>query len=112
MATFIFLHGSFHAAWNWHKVSLLAVRGQRPVASDLPGHGRDPAPREEVTLKSCVASVLEDTPCGRVFSRASGHSPFRSQPAALADVLVTSAATFDEWPRVRHLSPTPAEASS
>ena len=43
--------------------------------------------------------MLSDTPCDRVFSLASGHSPFFSQPDALADVLVESALTFDRLRR-------------
>ncbi len=60
MTTFLFLHGSFHAAWNWHKViPLLASRGHAAVALDLPGHGRDRVPAARVTLASCVARVLD-----------------------------------------------------
>ncbi len=59
MATFIFLHGSFHAGWNWHKVlPLLAGAGHRGLAPDLPGHGRDRTPVRKVTLKRNVDAVL------------------------------------------------------
>lgn len=58
--TFVLLHGSFHAAWNWHRVvPRLEARGHTGVALDLPGHGRDPTPAPRVTLASCVARVLE-----------------------------------------------------
>ncbi len=58
MATFIFLHGSFHAAWNWHKViPLLEQAGHWGVALDLPGHGRDDTPPHQVTLDRCVDAV-------------------------------------------------------
>ena len=60
MATFIFLHGSFHAAWNWHKViPLLERAGHRTVALDLPGHGRDRTPASKVSLSCCVDAVLD-----------------------------------------------------
>src|SRR3989442_4804389 len=60
MTTFIFLHGSFHAAWNWHRVlPLLEARGHRGVALDLPGHGRDRTPPARATLDACVACVTD-----------------------------------------------------
>jgi pimeloyl-ACP methyl ester carboxylesterase len=60
MATFIFLHGSFHAAWNWHKVMpLLEAGGHQAIALDLPGHGRDRTPARRVSLDACVRHVLE-----------------------------------------------------
>ncbi len=60
MTTFLLLHGSFHAAWNWHKVvPLLEQAGHRGIALDLPGHGRDRTPASRVTLDRCVDEVLE-----------------------------------------------------
>lgn len=59
MATFVFLHGSFHAAWNWHKViPLLEVAGHRGIALDLPGHGQARMAARKVTLERCVDAVL------------------------------------------------------
>jgi pimeloyl-ACP methyl ester carboxylesterase len=59
MATFIFLHGSFHAAWNWHRLlPLMARAGHRSIALDLPGHGRDRTPPSRVTLDTCVETVI------------------------------------------------------
>ena len=60
MATFILLHGSFHAAWNWHRVvPILRARGHRPVAIDLPAHGRDRHSPRRASLSANVARVLE-----------------------------------------------------
>ena len=59
MATYVFLHGSFHAAWNWHRVvPLLEASGHRGIALDLPGHGRDRTPPSRVFLDTCVQHVL------------------------------------------------------
>ena len=59
MTTFIFLHGSFHGAWNWHRVlPHLERAGHRGIALDLPGHGRNPMKPSKVTLKTCVDHVL------------------------------------------------------
>lgn len=63
MATFVLLHGSFHAAWNWHRVVPLLERlGHRVVALDLPGHGRDRTAPRKVSLAACVRHVLEAIP--------------------------------------------------
>jgi pimeloyl-ACP methyl ester carboxylesterase len=60
MTTFILLHGSFHAAWNWHRVvPILRQRGYRAVAIDLPAHGRDRQSPQRASLSANVARVLE-----------------------------------------------------
>jgi len=91
MATFIYLHGSFHAAWNWHRViPLMAQAGHSGIALDLPGHGRDTTPPGGVSLETCVEQLLAciDTqrePCvlvahsrnGIVISQAAERRPER-----------------------------------
>lgn len=60
MATFILLHGSWHAAWNWHRLMPhLQAAGHKGIALDLPGHGLDTTPASRVSLSSCVDAVLE-----------------------------------------------------
>jgi pimeloyl-ACP methyl ester carboxylesterase len=60
MATFVLVHGSFHAAWNWHKlVPVLRAAGHVAVPLDLPAHGRDSTSRRTATLAASVRSVLE-----------------------------------------------------
>ena len=59
MTSFVLLHGSFHAAWNWHRVTpLLEAAGHRAIALDLPGHGRDRTSARKVTLERCVDHVV------------------------------------------------------
>ena len=90
MATFVLLHGSFHAAWNWHKViPLLERAGHRAIAIDLPGHGHDSMPPCKITLECCVERVVRivdecDDPVlvahsrnGIVISQAAQHRPER-----------------------------------
>src|SRR5262245_23523854 len=60
MATFVLVHGAFHGGWCWYKLAtLLAERGHRVLAPDLPGHGRSAG--KEATLEAYgqhVADVL------------------------------------------------------
>lgn len=51
MADFLLVHGSCHGAWCWRLVvPLLEQLGHSATAIDLPGHGEDPTPVEDVTL--------------------------------------------------------------
>src|SRR5689334_22327542 len=60
MKTFILIHGSWHNAWNWHKiVPLLEKEGHKAIAIDLPGMGRDKTPIREVRLKSTVEKICD-----------------------------------------------------
>jgi pimeloyl-ACP methyl ester carboxylesterase len=58
MKTFILIHGSWHSAWNWHKViPILQQQGHRAIAIDLPGMGRDKTPINEVKMASTVQKI-------------------------------------------------------
>jgi pimeloyl-ACP methyl ester carboxylesterase len=60
MKTFILIHGSWHSAWNWHKViPLLEKVGHKAIAIDLPGMGKDKTPIAEVKMKSTVQKICE-----------------------------------------------------
>lgn len=60
MKTFILIHGSWHSAWNWHKVvPILEKQGHQVFAMDLPGMGRDKTPIEEVTLELAVQAICK-----------------------------------------------------
>ena len=75
MKTFILIHGSWHSAWNWHKVvPLLEKAGHRAIAIDLPGMGRDKTPIQDVTMKTTVEKIcaLIDSIPGKVILV--GHS--------------------------------------
>ncbi|MGZ3838620.1 MAG: alpha/beta fold hydrolase [Flavisolibacter sp.] len=75
MKTFILIHGSWHSAWNWHKVvPLLEKAGHQAIALDLPGMGRDKTPIQEVKMKTTVeklCALIESIP-GKVILV--GHS--------------------------------------
>jgi pimeloyl-ACP methyl ester carboxylesterase len=75
MKTFILIHGSWHSAWNWHKVvPLLEKKGHRAIAIDLPGMGREKTPIREVKMKTTVEKIchLIDNIDGKVILV--GHS--------------------------------------
>jgi pimeloyl-ACP methyl ester carboxylesterase len=75
MKTFILIHGSWHSAWNWHKVvPILEKKGHRALAVDLLGMGRDKTPIEEVTMHKTVEKIcnLMDSIDGQVILV--GHS--------------------------------------
>ena len=64
MSTYILVHGAYHGAWCYAKVvPLLEAAGHTVVAVDLPGHGDNPVPREQITLAAYVdhvCSVIDD----------------------------------------------------
>jgi pimeloyl-ACP methyl ester carboxylesterase len=58
MATFVFVHGSFHGAWCWERLTpLLVERGHRVIAPNLPGSADDPAPLENAGLQSYATRI-------------------------------------------------------
>lgn len=58
MAVFVLIHGAWHGAWCWEKVvPLLKQAGHEVFAPDLPGHGQDKTPLQEITLNHYVNSV-------------------------------------------------------
>lgn len=75
MITFVLIHGSWHSAWNWHKVlPILEKQGHKVYAVDLPGMGRDKTPIHEVKFASTVNTLCDllDTIDGKVILV--GHS--------------------------------------
>lgn len=60
MSVYVLIHGAWHGAFCWHKVTPLLERaGHTVLAPDLPSHGADPTPRMQVTMKSYVDRVNE-----------------------------------------------------
>lgn len=75
MSTFILVHGSWHSAWNWHKViPVLASAGHTAIAIDLPAMGRDKTPVQDVTLEMSAQKICSiiDSIAGKVIIV--GHS--------------------------------------
>lgn len=60
MKTFILIHGSWHSAWNWHRViPLLEKAGHTALAIDLPGMGRDKTLIQHVTMSGTVDKICQ-----------------------------------------------------
>lgn len=58
--TYILVHGGWHGAWCWNKVvPLLEAKGHKVIAIDLPSHGKDQTPAQNITLDDCVKKVVE-----------------------------------------------------
>ncbi len=75
MKTFILIHGSWHSAWNWHRViPILEKKGHKVIAMNLSGMGRDKTSIKDVKMKSTVQKIcsLIDTIEGKVILV--GHS--------------------------------------
>ncbi|TGL45603.1 alpha/beta fold hydrolase [Leptospira perdikensis] len=60
MKTFILLHGSYHGAWNWHKlVPHIHNSGHRAINIDMPAHGIDRNKIHSVTLDDYVNKTIQ-----------------------------------------------------
>lgn len=60
MKTFILIHGSWHSAWNWHRVApILESRGNRVIALDLLGMGRDKTPIHTIKMADNVQRLCD-----------------------------------------------------
>lgn len=60
MATFVLVHGAYHGAWCWYKVTPeLEARGHSVATFDLPAHGVDVTPVSQVSMEDYVNTVCE-----------------------------------------------------
>lgn len=60
MAEFLLIHGAGHGAWCWRDVVPALERlGHKGKAIDLPGHGEDKTPYQEVTLDLYADAILD-----------------------------------------------------
>ncbi|NIJ52976.1 alpha/beta fold hydrolase [Dyadobacter arcticus] len=57
--TYILVHGAWHGAWCWDKVTpLLQARGHKAIATELPGHGGDIERTSDLSLDDYVNAVV------------------------------------------------------
>lgn len=58
--TYILIHGAWHGAWTWSKVNpLLEANGDKAIAIDLPGHGKDSDRTSDISLDDYVDAVMK-----------------------------------------------------
>jgi len=58
MSTFVLVHGAWHGGWCWYRIAArLEAAGHTVFAPDMPGHGTDRTPIEEVTMDAIVAKI-------------------------------------------------------
>jgi len=58
MSDFVLVHGAWHGGWCWGRMTpFLEARGHRVYTPDLPGHGNDDTPFDEICLASYVSTV-------------------------------------------------------
>jgi pimeloyl-ACP methyl ester carboxylesterase len=58
MSTYVLIHGSWHGAWCWYKITpRLEAAGHKVVVPDMPSHGRDWTPPGQVTMQDYVDTI-------------------------------------------------------
>ena len=72
MARFLLIHGAAHGAWCWGELlAELAALGHDAHAIDLPSHGSDTTPPEQVTLGDYARAIVGALSPGTILL---GHS--------------------------------------
>jgi len=60
MSSYVLVHGAAHGAWCWKKVApILQRNGHTVVTPDLPGHGSDRTPIQDISLKAYTDRICE-----------------------------------------------------
>jgi pimeloyl-ACP methyl ester carboxylesterase len=60
MSTYVLVHGSWHGAWCWYKITpRLEATGHRVIVPDMPGHGRDWSPPGRITMGDYVRTITK-----------------------------------------------------
>ncbi len=58
MTTYVLVHGAWHGAWCWDRISGgIEALGHKVICPDLPGSGKDNTPVTEVTLDAYVGKL-------------------------------------------------------
>ena len=60
MSDILLVHGSCHGGWCWRDLAPeLETLGHNVRTMDMPSHGQDTTPLDQVTLENCTESVLD-----------------------------------------------------
>jgi pimeloyl-ACP methyl ester carboxylesterase len=88
MSSILLIHGSWHAAWCWHKVMpRLEAMGYDVLAPDLPGHGRALAAPGGITLQSYIDALAPILAAAREPMTVAAHSRGGIVLSALAELM-------------------------
>lgn len=88
MKNFILVHGAWGGAWEFADVKkLLSINGNKASAIDLPGHGNNSKPLEEVTMEAYVQEVLKVVQAQQEKVILVGHSLAGAVISQVAEIL-------------------------
>lgn len=60
MSRYLLIHGSWHGAWCWYKITArLEAAGHKVIVPDMPSHGRDWTSPGQVTMQDYVNTVTD-----------------------------------------------------
>ncbi len=60
MSTYVLIHGSWHGAWCWYKITArLQAAGHTVVVPEMPGRGRDWTTPGQVTMQDYVNTITQ-----------------------------------------------------
>jgi pimeloyl-ACP methyl ester carboxylesterase len=91
MADFLLIHGACHGAWCWRDViPALQALGHTARAIDLPSHGDDKTPVQEVTLGDYRDAVLAaSSPDTHIVGHSMGGYPIGAAAQAAPDAMAS-----------------------
>ncbi|WP_323770629.1 alpha/beta fold hydrolase [Antarctobacter sp.] len=104
MARILLIHGASHGAWCWRDtLPALAALGHEVRAIDLPSHGDDQTPVNEVTLEDYGRAILDalDGPTILVGHSMGGYAitlAAEMDPSNIAGLVYLCA--YDPWPEM------------
>lgn len=112
MSTYVLIHGFWHGAWCWHKITpRLEKAGHKVIVPDMPGHGRDWTPPGQVTMRDYVDTITgtldaEEEPVtlvahsrnGIVASQAAEERPGKHERSFTLRRIFRPSATPCRWP--------------
>lgn len=102
MANVLLIHGAAHGAWCWRDIlPALRALGHDVCAIDLPSHGQNKTPVNEVTLGRYGQGILDalDRPTHLVGHSMGGYAITQAAEMDPAQILsLTYLCAYDPWP--------------
>jgi len=100
MARFLLVHGAGHGAWCWRALQgELAALGHVADAIDLPAHGDDTTPPEQVTLADYARAIIAAlTPETILLGHSMGGYPITLAAEAVPPRALIYLTAYTPWP--------------